>query len=103
MIKVKSNKIKLEELNSTIRCRILDMALICQKVEGKEYVMTITSANDGNHMKNSKHYSGEAIDIRRNDMKNAKNVVEEMRRILDREFDIVLEETHIHVEYDPIN
>ena len=46
----------------------------CRFVEGKNYIMTITSARDGNHSHNSLHYIGNAIDIRSRDMINSDRV-----------------------------
>ena len=62
--------------------------------------MTITSAADGKHMEGSKHYTGEAIDIRKFDMKNVKVVVEEIKEYLGKDYDVIEEKTHIHIELD---
>lgn len=64
----------------------------------------ITSGKDGQHRQDSKHYSGCAIDIRTRDLSDvqARHVVSIMRRILDPQgYDTVLEDDHIHCEYDP--
>jgi hypothetical protein len=74
---------------------------IHKRIVGREAV--ITSARDGLHMKNSLHYQGKAIDLRTYDMKpgGAEAVVRELRVTLGRDFDVVLESDHIHLEYDP--
>lgn len=65
--------------------------------------LVITSCTDGKHMKNSKHYSGYAIDIRTCHL----NVQEIGKLVIwfknnhDKMYDIVVEKDHIHVEYDP--
>ena len=67
----------------------------------------ITSGNDGKHMKGSKHYDDEAIDIRSRDL--ADNDKYEFLYSLDgriddeypAEFDILFEVNHYHLEYDP--
>ena len=65
--------------------------------------MTITSANDGLHKKNSKHYKNEAIDIRTRDMSEQNKVLTKVwiKKWLGMNYDVVLESDHIHIEYDP--
>lgn len=65
--------------------------------------VTITSAIDGKHMSGSKHYTGEAIDLRTRDLSVAQrdDVHGALVTGLDTDFDVVLEATHIHVEWDP--
>jgi hypothetical protein len=55
----------------------------------------ITSGTEGLHMPGSRHYSGNAIDIRTLDF--TKN---ELSLLLGREYDVVQEKDHIHIEYD---
>lgn len=57
----------------------------------------ITSLRDGNHSPHSLHYTGNAVDFR-NHVKISKR---EMQEVLGRDFDVVVESTHVHVEYDP--
>lgn len=68
---------------------------------GKEFV--ITSCTDGKHMKGSKHYSGYAIDIRTRHLSvyEINNLLAWFKSHHDKEYDIVVENDHIHVEYDP--
>lgn len=101
MLKLKSVNVNIKELKFELKCKIFDLALICRKVEGEKYTMTITSGNDGKHMRGSKHYTNEAIDIRINDMQNPKRVSDEIAFYLGKNYDVVLEPTHIHIEYDP--
>ena len=63
----------------------------------------ITSCTDGEHSAKSLHYHGRAIDIRTRDFDPADIAVValSMRRALGAEFDVVVESTHIHVEFDP--
>ena len=69
----------------------------------------VTSVCDGKHMEGSKHYEGNAFDIRtwtnRDDgiqlrgwLKRA--IADELRYELGNDYDVVVEDTHIHVEYD---
>jgi hypothetical protein len=63
----------------------------------------ITSAKDGKHMKWSKHYSGNAIDLRTNffDKETQIKVTGQLQSQLGDAFDVVLEGNHIHLEFDP--
>lgn len=66
--------------------------------------MVITSVLDGKHMKGSRHYRGLAIDVRIND--KSKDEVHRFYYTLTydsnlKDYDIVLEKDHIHIEYDP--
>jgi hypothetical protein len=68
----------------------------------------ITSANDGEHSDGSLHFDNRAFDIR---IKNiiagtefplaARGWAERMRVALGDDYDVILEDDHIHVEYDP--
>lgn len=68
---------------------------------GKELV--VTSCTDGKHMKGSKHYSGYAIDIRIRHLTASEisKLIAWFKSLHEREYDMVVEKDHIHVEYDP--
>ena len=68
MIRLKNKNVNIKELKAQLKCKIFDIALTIRKIEGEDYTVVITSGNDGKHMKHSKHYSNEAIDIRTNNM-----------------------------------
>lgn len=65
--------------------------------------IVITSGTDGKHMKGSKHYSGDALDLRRSNIptKLLDTYLTRLRGRLGEDYDVVLEKDHIHVEYDP--
>lgn len=67
------------------------------------YTPTITSANDGKHMKGSKHYVNAALDIRTMDMKRElwEPFAASIRTILGKDYDVIVEKDHIHIEHDP--
>lgn len=68
---------------------------------GQEVV--VTSAMDGTHMHNSKHYEGLAIDLRTRyfDKIDRLNAFYELKNALGSDYDVVMEISHLHVEYDP--
>ncbi len=63
---------------------------------------TVTSGREGKHMAGSKHYLGQAFDLRIRVMTTRQAVqARDMLRVrLGKDFDVVLESKHIHVEYD---
>ena len=66
----------------------------------------ITSCRDSKHMEKSKHYIGDAIDIRlASRWVTTANidltVLNEARAALGDQFDLVLESDHYHCEFDP--
>lgn len=64
---------------------------------------TITSGTEGKHGYSSEHYKGDAVDFRTRDLfpdqKTA--IAKEIAARLGDNYDVVLEETHLHVEFDP--
>ena len=63
----------------------------------------ITSGMEGKHSRASLHYVGAALDFRTGGMKRelVSNIANEIRNGLGRDFDTVVEGTHIHVEFLP--
>lgn len=67
------------------------------------YGLVITSLLDGKHSVNSLHYKGLAVDLRiRHLPKGAATLItSQLAESLGDEFDVILEDDHIHVEFDP--
>jgi len=66
--------------------------------------LVITSVTDGVHGPGSFHYRGSAVDFRIRyfeELSTKKAVHKELVAALGLEFDVVLHDTHIHVEWDP--
>lgn len=59
----------------------------------------VTSTYEGSHCEGSLHYANLAIDIRRG--KYGQKVVRDLKDKLGRNYDVILESDHIHIEYDP--
>ena len=74
--------------------------LLLLEASGKS--LTVTSTNDGKHMKGSFHYKDLAFDLRTwyLSASEQKKLVKDAKAELGKDYDIVIEKTHIHVEYD---
>lgn len=84
---------------------ILIALLIASKVYEKHGIdFVITSGTDGVHGYSSEHYKGDAIDVRTRNItpETKKNLMAgEIKQSLGNDYDVVLESTHLHIEYDP--
>jgi hypothetical protein len=98
-MKIKNNA-DITKLDNKIKLVIENIENACKKLEGKNYEITITSGNDGIHMKNSKHYENLAIDIRIKDMNYPLGNCLNIRKTLGKDYDVILENDHIHIEYE---
>jgi hypothetical protein len=80
---------------------MLKADMISRKISGKEII--VTSLLDGVHSKNSFHYSGNAVDLRTwiYTGHQIKTLVKELQLMLGSDYDVIDEEDHIHIEYDP--
>ena len=68
---------------------------------GREAI--ITTARDGEHSRTSLHYRGRALDLRTRDLTESQKTLyrDSLAEALGDDWDVVLETTHIHVEFDP--
>lgn len=74
---------------------------------GKE--LTVTSVCDGKHKAGSKHYEGYAFDCRtwknstgvQMSLREKEALANACRESLGEDWDVVVESTHLHIEYDP--
>ena len=66
------------------------------------YDAWVTSCTDGRHGLNSLHYAGKALDFRTRivDVAVLDTLVADIKERLGDEFDVVLENDHLHVEFD---
>lgn len=99
--------------DSTVRIRGMSPELLFAIVQieaaarslNRDYEPTITSCIDGPHSWASLHYRGDAVDIRTRDLPPGMDVAilaEAIRdRLTHREYDVVVEKDHIHVEFQP--
>ena len=65
--------------------------------------LTITSGLEGKHGDNSLHYVGKALDFRTRhlDDEGKRLVTFRCKEFLADAYDVVLEKTHLHIEYHP--
>ena len=65
--------------------------------------LVLTSVTEGRHSSGSAHYTGMAFDARIRDVgeSRAKQIARSIGKHLGGDYDVVLEETHLHVEFDP--
>ena len=63
----------------------------------------ITSATDGKHGRGSLHYAGLAIDLRTRNLDSDEKLLisKDLKDALGKEYDVVSESDHIHIEYQP--
>lgn len=65
---------------------------------GEEAV--ITSTYEGSHSPSSLHYANDAFDVRL-PKSDTNKIVQSLHGTLGPDFDVILESSHIHIEYDP--
>lgn len=85
-----------------IKPEILLSILIAERIwstHGADLV--ITSLIDGKHSLGSLHYVGMAVDLRRWQLDDPEQAVEELKAALGPDYDVILESTHVHVEFQP--
>lgn len=94
MLKVKSD---VTPKNLTIAAAIANVAQLM------DLELVITSGTDGKHMEGSKHYTGDALDLRTRNLtkKQQVQVMNALRKRLGPDYDLVMESDHMHLEYDP--
>jgi len=84
-----------------LKPQMLNCVDICNDVFHKQGAdCTITSTTDGKHMKKSLHYKGLAIDLRTWHLNDVESIAAKLRDALGKDFDVVVESDHIHVELD---
>lgn len=80
-------------------CR--EIRRILPKIDINYPDFVITSTRHDSHGAGSLHYADRAIDIREYAFRGLKVSLDKLRKLLGKDFDIIHERTHIHIEYDP--
>jgi hypothetical protein len=76
----------------------LNIAALLYREHGER--LTVMHVTDGRHMRGSLHYVGNAADLRF-PKRHPDQIATELRKRLGSDFDVVVEKTHIHIEYQP--
>ncbi len=87
-----------------IRPEILFAVMAAERAYNRAgHELVVTSCVDGKHGRGSLHDQGCAVDLRTRDVPAdvMQAIVAEIREALGADFDVVLEQDHLHVEYDP--
>lgn len=64
--------------------------------------VTLTSAVEGTHSPGSHHYKGYALDLRTHGLSvEPQDARQMLQEALGGDFQVILEEDHLHVEFDP--
>lgn len=91
-----------------VQDRIIDAA--AKVYAATDQKLVVTSANDGEHMEGSKHYSDEALDLRVWELSSHEEAARKIGDRLGSDFDALAEwrmegdgprPSHLHIEYDP--
>ncbi len=87
-------------INPNIIAVLLPAAIVWDR-HGQELV--ITAGTDGEHSEGSLHYKGLALDFRTRYFGHDQmyEVAQDLRDAVGDDYDVVLEPTHIHIEFDP--
>jgi len=89
--------VDISRLERTTRRSLTIVAVVLRDMDLE---LIITSTYDGNHMPGSLHYANQAYDVRV-PHKQMRRACDGIKDALSFDFDVILEEDHIHVEYDP--
>lgn len=87
-----------------IRPELLLAMIVSEQVYNQHgYTYIVTSLLDGKHSVTSLHYSGCAVDSRTRHIEpeHRKVIADQIRDKLTKDYDVVLELSHLHIEYQP--
>jgi len=87
-----------------LRPELVIALIICDGVYSSfDVEMVVTSVNDSTHGRGSLHFNGSAFDLRTRNIatNDIAPIFSKISKFLGAEFDAVLENDHIHVEYQP--
>lgn len=99
-MKLKSDNVELKDLAPQLA---LAVVVANEVYNGYDTELVITSANDSYHSSTSLHFSGNAVDLRTFTLPQGKaqEVRDQIASKLNVDFDVILEDDHIHLEYQP--
>ncbi|HUU41978.1 MAG TPA: hypothetical protein VMW42_13665 [Desulfatiglandales bacterium] len=89
--------VDISRLNREIR---RGLQIVAKIFKGNDQELVVTSTYEGLHGAGSLHYGNDAFDCRK-PINFLLTILVEVSRELGPDYDVVDEEDHIHVEYDP--
>ncbi len=107
-MRLKSNRVSVEGLHPAIFAHLFRIDEWCRRHFG--YELVITSCTDGKQSKTSRHYLGTAIDVRtwtapdsgtQIEQTQRTDLVTRLKRFLGRDWFVLDEGTHIHIDWRP--
>ena len=99
MIKLKDDTINPRGLSTEALLGIIITERVLAEFDSD---LTIASLNDGKHSKTSRHYSGDAWDVRTWGIKGKEEIVcQRLREALGKHYFVLFEGDHIHISYKP--
>ena len=116
MLRLEKN-CRIDKMSPALAVGMFLLHSVYLEVMGDKYVMSVTSVGDGKHGPGSKHYPDpvtglvNALDSRIRDLDGKEElseqdrvigarIVKRFKELADQQFDIVLEDNHIHLEVD---
>lgn len=92
--------VSIKKLQPQMLIALLAAYSIYQKYEAE---LVLTAGEDGEHRQGSLHYVGLAIDLRSRDFAEADRpkVLAQLKNALGAQYDVLAENDHFHVEFDP--
>lgn len=100
MVRIKTG-VKVNGIQSEM---ILGTIVASKVYEKYGYDFIITEVTGGKHGRGSLHYVGLAMDIRTRHISSEAEIgiiANEIRESLGKQYDVVVEKTHIHIEFQP--
>ena len=69
----------------------------------EDYILVVTSGNDGKHKEDSLHYENNAEDYRTRHIRGEiiPRIVARIKKELGTNYDVLFEGDHLHIEHDP--
>lgn len=91
------------EVNALTVPALLALIVVNEVYTKYGFDCVLTEGSGGKHGRASLHYVGNAIDIRtRNVPASAvEGIAEDIRNALGEQYDVIVEGTHLHIEYQP--
>jgi len=100
MIELKDDTIQITDISPGL---LLALIVADQVYTEFNYPTIVTSANDARHSATSLHYNNDAIDLRTRHLTPAHkhDIRNKIAARLNSDYDVILEEDHLHIEKQP--